>query len=102
MLGKKAISLIHVAKNQLGISDEDYRLILHNICGVDSSKQLDDAGYAVLMDHFNRLGFQSTSRKRYFGHRQAMATPGQVKLIQDLWADHNGLFSSCHWRSRTH
>ena len=51
-LTQKEISLIHVARNKLGLMDEDYRTILRKIAGVESSKELDGRAFGAVMEHF--------------------------------------------------
>ena len=79
--------LIHVAKRQLGLDDATYRHILQDVAGVQSSKDLDDGGFADVMDYFDRLGFRSTSAAREFGHRRGMASPAQIGTIRKLWTE---------------
>ena len=57
MLTRKQLSLIHVAKNQIDLSDEDYRAILKNF-KVSSSKDLAPWYFKELMDLFKKLGFK--------------------------------------------
>lgn len=90
MISKPKTSLIQVARHQLGLEDDDYRTILRSIAGVESSRDLDEKGFAAVMHHFNRLGFESTSKKRNFGDRAGMATPGQVAKIRKLWNTYTG------------
>ncbi len=87
-LGRKQISLIHVAKGRLGLTEDDYRAILWQVGGVESSADLDAFGFEAVMEHFERLGFQSDWRRRNFGTRPAMASPGQVDLIRRLWREY--------------
>lgn len=86
-LTRKHTSIIHVAKAQLGLTDDDYRAILQAVAGVDSSTELCDAGFEAVMYRFQQLGFESAWNRRHFGHRPGMASPGQVALIRELWAD---------------
>jgi phage gp16-like protein len=79
--------LIHVAVRQIGLDDATYRHILKDVAGVESSKDLDDGGFANLMDYFQRQGFRSTSAAKGFGHRRGMASPAQIATIVKLWAD---------------
>lgn len=83
----KKIGLIKVAQHQLGLSDEDYRAVLQRLGRVDSSKDLDATGFRRVMDHFNALGFRSTSHQRNLGDRAGMATPAQVAFIRRLWGE---------------
>ena len=86
-LPRKKIGLIHVAKARMNLSDEDYRSMLRHVAGVASARDLDDLGFEVVMDHFNRIGFTSTWRRRNLGFRPFMASPSQVALIRHLWAE---------------
>ena len=61
------LALIHVAKNKLALSDEDYRAILGQY-GVSSSKELTMAGFEQVMAHMERLGFSSIKVEK--GHGQ--------------------------------
>jgi len=57
MLDNKKIAVIHIVKNELGLVDKDYRKILHDVCGVTTSKDLDEAGFRKLMRYFARSGY---------------------------------------------
>lgn len=89
-LPKKHTSIIHVAKAQLGLTDDDYRAILQSVAGVDSSTKLTGAGFDAVMHRFHQLGFKSTHNRRNFGTRPGMASPGQVSMISGLWAEFTG------------
>ncbi len=56
-LDRKKLALIHIVKKELGIADKDYRCILRRIAGVDSSKELDEAGFRKLMYFFVRSDY---------------------------------------------
>lgn len=47
-IGASKISLIHVAKTQLGMDDEVYRAVLSRVTGVQSSRALDERGVSWL------------------------------------------------------
>jgi hypothetical protein len=51
MTGKK-LALIHIVKKELEITDIDYKGILSQVAGVDSAKDLDEAGFRKLMSFF--------------------------------------------------
>jgi len=87
-LSNKKVGLVHVAKQKLGLSDDLYRDILRRVAGVDSARDLDDAGFDRVMTEFGRLGFVSTGRKRYYGDRFGMASAKQVTLIRALWREY--------------
>ena len=54
------VKIIHVAKNQTGLSDEQYRALLSGSCGVDSAKDIKSwAQYRAVMAAFKKLGSKS-------------------------------------------
>lgn len=84
-LARNKVAVIQVARQQLGLTDEDYRAMLSNIAGATSSKDLDDDGFEAVMFRLHQLGFRSTWNKANLGYRGAMATPRQVAKIRHLW-----------------
>ncbi len=80
--------LIHLARRQVGPHDEaDWRALLMRVAGVESIKQLDDAGFDRLMDHFRSHGFVSDKRQQAYNRadRGDMASAGQIAKIRELW-----------------
>lgn len=63
ILSAACITQIQVARKQLGMNDEDYRALLRRVAGVSTSTELTQAGFALVMDEFARLGFISTARR---------------------------------------
>jgi phage gp16-like protein len=51
------LAKIHIAKKDLGMSEEDYRAMLWTVGRVKSSAQLDDAGRRQLLAHLSKLGW---------------------------------------------
>lgn len=82
-------ALLHVAKTQLGLDDDVYRLILEQEAGVTSSKDLTPHGFEKVLARFEQIGFEP--ELRYQRGRatqrdpQALTTPAQQKLINDLY-----------------
>lgn len=60
---KSELGKIHLAKKQLGMDDDTYRAMLHQVGGVDSAAALDAAGRAKVLDHLRRLGFRGHHRR---------------------------------------
>lgn len=89
MNSSKRHKLLQVARKRLALSDEAYRDILMRCAGVDSAKQLDDAGFAKVMDDFRRLGFVSYARARGYNRSDltGKASAGQINLIKSLWLE---------------
>lgn len=89
-LSREQIALIHVAKDRVGMDEDDYRAVLRRVGGVESSRQLDAAGFTAVMKVFERCGFQSDAARKAFGNRTGMASAGQVQLIRKLWQEFAG------------
>ena len=89
-LSPKKIALLHVARKQLGLSGDDYRGILLQEGGCESSVDLDELGFERVIAYLNGLGFRSNWTKRTFGNRPGMASPGQIGLMRKLWTDYHG------------
>lgn len=62
LIGNKEKALIHVAKAQLGMSEEDYRAMLSSM-GAGSSKELNHVQFDELMRRFEAGGFKSRASK---------------------------------------
>lgn len=75
MLTRKQLSLIHVAKNQIDLSDENYRTILKNNFRVGSSKDLAPYQFKELMELFSKLGFKTITGE---------LSQGQYKKIRKM------------------
>ena len=71
-LDRKKLALIHIVKKELGISDPDYRCLLKRIAGVESSKDLDEAGFRKMMrffvrsDYYRANSFGMTLKQKLF------------------------------------
>lgn len=51
---KRKLALIHIIKKELKLSDSEYRRMLKEAAGVESSKYLDDNRFRQLMNYFVR------------------------------------------------
>jgi hypothetical protein len=56
------IKVIHVAARQVGLDDAAYRLVLKNVTGKESSKDLDNRGIEDLLAVFEDLGWRDPGR----------------------------------------
>ena len=90
MITSKQKALIHVAKAQLGMEDEDYRAMLARVAGVASSAQLDAAGFERVTAELERLGFRNPRSRLQGASREGMATPAQLGRIRSLWKAYSG------------
>jgi len=89
-LTRKQTAVLHLAKKELRLSDDDYRAILSHVGGAESSRDLTMVGFYDEMDQMARFGFRSTWLKRTYGNRPGMATPSQVDFIRELWRRYCG------------
>ena len=89
-LTKKQTAAIHVAKKQLGLSDDEYRAVLYRVAGVSSSMQMNGFDFELLITEFISIGWRPALGRQFFGFRDGMAAPGQVALIRALWDEYTG------------
>ncbi len=78
------IAKIHIAKNDLGMDDEIYRAMLWMCARVKSSKDLDHAGRAKVLEHLKSRGWKPkppTKAKQ----KKPLSTEPQHKMIRALW-----------------
>ena len=87
-LSRPQTSILHVAKAKLLWDDETYRMALVRIAGVETSKDLDQAGFEAMMGFAEYCGFRPLEKgaPRY-GNRPGMATYAQLELIRELWRE---------------
>ena len=82
------IAAIHTLKGKLGLSDDDYRALLVNLTGKNSSKALGVQEQARVRDHMQalgeRLGVLKPTRQRSFAQTRAAASPRERK-VWALW-----------------
>lgn len=89
-LHHKKVALLHFAKRQLNLRDEDYRAILLQYGGVESAAELSDVGFDEVVGRLADLGFRSTWSKRNCGNRPGMANAAQLELVRKLWTEYRG------------
>ena len=90
---KAKLSMIHIAKKDLGLLDDAYRAMLNGAAGINSAAELEyEYQFNAVMKAFENLGFKSTARKNprpqwsdYWG-----CTPDQRAKIEVLW-------KTCAW-----
>lgn len=91
MMTPQRLAVLRVAKAQLALDDDTYRAILVAQGGARSAKDLDDAGFDLVMARLRELGFVSTARGKWFkpSHRDAAAllTPGQQARLLALYTE---------------
>ncbi|MGE4496324.1 MAG: phage protein GemA/Gp16 family protein [Deferribacterales bacterium] len=83
----KQVQLIHIAKKQLEICDDDYRSILNEYFKVRSSKDLTERQAERLITHFRQKGFRINTAKKAKPTGStiiAFPTSFQLELIEVL------------------
>ena len=80
------LSRIHIAKKQLALSEEDYRLILLKHGGASSSKDLDHAGRQRVLEYFKFLGFKPKALSNAKRPARPTPAPEKVKLVRRIRA----------------
>lgn len=87
-IDRNKISVLHVAKSQLELDDQEYQDILKRYAGVTSSADPDmtSEGFNRVMACFKGLGFISKADLRVRGG----ATQSQVYAIKKLWEEITG------------
>ena len=70
---------IHVAKKELGLSDEAYRLVLESITGKDSTKSMTLGELDAVLEAFKSKGFKVTVKRREVNNDP------RLKKIWALW-----------------
>ncbi len=78
------LAQVHIAKQQLQLSDADYRHVLRAVCRVDSSADLNAQGLKRLLTHFKKLGFVAKPPAPK-PHTRALADDALAQKIRALW-----------------
>ena len=78
-------AIINIAKQQLGLDEDDYRAMLLRVTGVASLRAMSDRQKIAVLDELKRLGFRVTSS----GKRLPASVKPYIRLIHALW-------KSCH------
>lgn len=78
------LAKIHIARQQLGMNDDDYRAMLLTIGRVKSSAQLDVYGRSRVLAHLASLGWKPSPRGK---PRRAVSAQPQDKKIRALWLE---------------
>lgn len=89
MIDRSKLAVVHVARKELRLDEDQYRALLRAECGVESAAQLDDAMFSRLMKRFEKLGFVSTAKQQRRDRRvrrpAALITTEQQALIDQLF-----------------
>ncbi|MDN3524332.1 regulatory protein GemA [Halomonas sabkhae] len=85
MISRGKLAQIHIAKSQLGLSDEDYRAILARTAGVSSAKQLTNRNVGAVLHEFQRLGWQPKPAKKA-GRKAPRPPKGRARIMAKIEA----------------
>jgi hypothetical protein len=85
MLSRRQLRLLHAARRKLRLDDDTYRAILRQHGGVESSKDLDAAGFDRVVRYFRERGFNKVPGRSAFTDRPGFATPAQLDYVCSLW-----------------
>jgi hypothetical protein len=86
MINNRQKAILHIAKAQLGLSEEQYREILKAQGGAESSVHLDDFGFDKVMRFLAQLGFKKKRATRRVAPTD-FANDGQRKVLYHLMED---------------
>jgi len=94
-ISKEQIKLLHVAARELNLDDDLYREILRQEARVQSSKDLDWAGFDRVMKRFKQLGFKKMGKPyrppsppvTNNSDPYALVTEGMTYKIQKLYRE---------------
>ena len=90
MASNSKLALVHVAKRELALTDQEYRAILMEEAGVSSASMLTPPGVDAVMRRFKALGFVKLERtkrpKTVLGLGPTdPPTDAQQELLRELW-----------------
>jgi phage gp16-like protein len=81
---RSELAKIHIAKTEKGMSDDDYRCMLHNVAGVTSAADLDVKGRRAVLDHLCGGRPQHAYPKRPKNMDRPTSRAAQLEKIEAL------------------
>ncbi len=86
---RKHVAVIHIAKKQLCMNDDEYRVLLYASAGVSSASELRRlAQFRSVMKAFEKLGYKSPQERKCTSGQDEVAwgcTIKQRRKIEVLW-----------------
>jgi len=84
MSRKKELAVIHIAKDELGLDDGEYRDLMEAWTGEESAGDMDEAQRHEVIENFKEMGFEPQSDR---DERLEIGDDDkpQVKKIKQLW-----------------
>lgn len=87
----RQLQLVHVAARRVNLEAPQYRMLLHNVAGVESAKDLDNATFEDVMAVLEDLGFRGGPDADYWRRKVRLrgmySGPRMVHKIHALAAD---------------
>lgn len=82
---RRELAALHIAKKELAIDDDTWKLMLFTLERVESSAELDMAGRRRVLDHLRKRGFKRVSNApaRPAGHKPQVTADRQA-LIDEI------------------
>lgn len=77
---RPALAAIHIARKELGLTEDEYRAVLVRVTGKSSSAVMSDAERGRVLEEFKRLGWKGRGERR----RPPSRDP-QVRKVFALW-----------------
>lgn len=84
---RRQLSMVHVLKGQLGLSDEEYRSLVERVGGVRSAGELEAGALGRLIDELKRLRPGAKAPPSFPGRPGNVETDPQMRKIEALLAD---------------
>ncbi|MEW6708288.1 MAG: regulatory protein GemA [Candidatus Riflebacteria bacterium] len=81
---RKELAMIHLAKKELGLDEDLYRLVLKQNCGVESAADLDEQGRRKLLAFFRSKGWSRADHSN--GKPHNFNEPSRARLMSKIEA----------------
>jgi hypothetical protein len=86
---KGQIKKLQTMRRRLGLTEDDYRLMLWNVAGVKSCRELKGGKVQAVLEHLGRCLGEGSSQQSAVsnqpGSAMLRATAAQARLIEELW-----------------
>ncbi len=96
---RAALAKIHIAKKELGYSDDLYRDVLERITGQRSSAKMTDRQHIAVIKEFKRLGWKPIpGGKKQNGGKNKWREPSDNPMHRKIWALGKELDRLGYWK----
>jgi len=76
------LAMVHCARRDLGLAEDDYRAVLETLFGKSSASELSDRELVRVVEHFRAKGFAPPVREK-----AKRSTNPHVRKVWALWGD---------------